>query len=162
MNRLLVTLLLGAWLCTSQAIAHTFFVGSTEILVNEHTKSVEVIHRFTSHDVEAMLSYQHQQRVDVESDEYLQMIRDYVAKGFSLTGKDGKELPLAFVGIEAGINETFIYQEIEGITDIKGVVVNHHLLADYFLNQKNRVNFESSTVKGSLLFDNNIKKLEIK
>lgn len=162
MIRLLIILLVGAWLCTSQAIAHTFFVGSTEILVNEHTKSVEVVHRFTSHDLEAMLSDRNQVRVDADSEEYLTMVRDYVTNGFSLTDKDGKQLPLVLVGIEAGINETFIYQEVEGLTSIKGVVVAHQLLTDYFPNQKNRVNFESTATKGSLLFDNNIQKLKIK
>jgi hypothetical protein len=162
MIRLLVILLVGALLCTSQAIAHTFFVGSTEILVNEHTKSIEVIHRFTSHDLEAMLSDRNQVSVDADSEEYSKMVSDYVTNGFSLTDKDGKQLPLVLVGIEAGVNETFIYQEVEGLINIKGVIVAHRLLTDYFPNQKNRVNFESPATKGSLLFDNNIQKLKIK
>ena len=162
MIRLLVILLVGALLCTSQTIAHTFFVGSTEILVNEHTKSIEVIHRFTSHDLEAMLSDRNQVSVDADSEEYSKMVSDYVTNGFSLTDKDGKQLPLVLVGIEAGVNETFIYQEVEGLVTIKGVIVAHRLLTDYFPNQKNRVNFESPATKGSLLFDNNIQKLEIK
>jgi len=162
MTRYLVILFMGAWLCTSQAIAHTFFVGSTEILVNEHTKSVEVIHRFTSHDLEALLSDKHQVRVDADSQEYVKMVRDYVMAGFSLSDKTGNKLPLVLVGIEAGINETFIYQEVEGVTNIEGVIVAHRLMTDYFPNQKNRVNYESKAVKGSLLFDNNVKKLQIK
>lgn len=162
MTRYLVILLMGAWLCTSPAIAHTFFVGSTEILVNEHTKNVEVIHRFTSHDLEALLSDKHQVRVDADSQAYVKMVRDYVTNGFSLSDKKGKKLPLVLIGIEAGINETFIYQEVVGVTDIKGVVVAHRLLTEYFPNQKNRVNFESATAKGSLLFDNNTRKQQIK
>jgi hypothetical protein len=153
---------MGAWLFTSSAIAHTFFVGSTEILVNEHTKSVEVIHRFTSHDLELLLSDKHQVSVDADSQAYIKMVRDYVMNGFSLSDKNGKQLPLVLVGVEAGINETFIYQEVAGVTRIEGVVVAHRLLTDYFPNQKNRVNYKSKNVKGSLLFDNNVKKLQIK
>lgn len=153
---------MGAWLFTSTAIAHTFFVGSTEILVNEHTKSVEVIHRFTSHDLEALLSDKHQVSVDADSQAYIKMVRDYVMNGFSLSDKNGKQLPLVLVGVEAGINETFIYQEVAGVTRIEGVVIAHRLLTDYFPNQKNRVNYKSKNVKGSLLFDNNVKKLQIK
>lgn len=162
MTRYLIILFMGAWLFTSTAIAHTFFVGSTEILVNEHTKSVEVIHRFTSHDLEALLSDKHQVSVDADSQVYIKMVRDYVMNGFSLSDKNGKQLPLVLVGVEAGINETFIYQEVAGVTGIEGVVVAHRLLTDYFPNQKNRVNYKSKNVKGSLLFDNNVKKLQIK
>lgn len=162
MMRLFVILLMGTWLCVSQAIAHTFFVGSSEILVNEHTKSVEVIHRFTSHDLETLLSDRNQKRIYADSEEYLQMVKAYVEKGFALTDAKGNKLPLKLVGIEAGINETFIYQEIDNVGDIKGVKIFHRLLTDYFPNQKNRVNYESPTATGSLLFDNNIRTRLIK
>jgi len=162
MTRYLIILLMGTWLFTSPAIAHTFFVGSTEILVNEQTKNIEVIHRFTSHDLELLLSDKHHVTVDADSQAYIKMVRDYVTNGFSLSDKNGKKLPLVLVGVDAGINETFIYQEVEGVTKIKGVIVAHRLLTDYFPNQKNRVYYESKAVKGSLLFDNNVKKLQIK
>jgi len=142
------------YLVVAQAAAHTFFVGNTEIMSNQHTNSIEVIHRFTSHDLEALLSDRHQVRVYADSEAYLKLVKAYVVENFALIGKDGKPLALEFVGIEAGINDTHIYQEVLNTTKIKGVTVKHRLLTDYFTNQKNRVNFESKDIKGSLLFDN--------
>ncbi|MGB0835702.1 MAG: DUF6702 family protein [Psychrobium sp.] len=157
-----VVLLMMLVLGSSQALAHKFFVGSTEILVNEHTKSIEIIHRLTSHDLEFMLSDMHQQQIEADSAEYLKMVEDYVAKNFMLKDKDGKVLPLTLIGIEAGLNETFIYQEIEGVKNLKGVTVFHKLLTDYFVNQKNRVIYESPAQSLSLLFDNNTRVQTIK
>lgn len=162
MMRNVVILLMTLWLGMSQAMAHKFFVGSTEIIVNEHTNSIEVIHRFTSHDLENMLSDKHQQRIAADSDAYLKMVQVYVEQGFMLKDKDGKDLSLSLIGIEPGVNETFIYQEVEGLKDLKGVTVYHRLLTDYFINQKNRVNYESPSLSGSLLFDNNTRVQQIK
>lgn len=162
MMRNVVILFAALWFGMSQAIAHKFFVGSTEILVNEHTNNIEVIHRITSHDLEFMLSDKYQQTVAADSPAYLKMVQDYVEQNFILKDKDGKTLPLNLIGIEAGVNETFIYQEVEGIKDLAGVNVYHRLLTDYFVNQKNRVIYESPTLSGSLLFDNNIRVKQIK
>lgn len=157
-----VVLLMMLVLGSSQALAHKFFVGSTEILVNEHTKSIEIIHRLTSHDLEFMLSDMHQQQIEADSAEYSKMVEDYVAKNFMLKDKNGKLVPLTLIGIEAGLNETFIYQEIEGMKNLKGVSVFHKLLTDYFVNQKNRVIYESPEQSLSLLFDNNTRVQTIK
>jgi len=154
-------LLVGAWLCLSQVSAHTFFVGSTEILVNDNTKSIEVIHRLTSHDIQNMLVDINRERVDTDSKEYFKMVKDYVESGFNLRKPNGEALPLVLVGIEPGINETFIYQEVLGVTNIEKMIVFHQLLTDYFPNQKNRVNYQSDEVKGSLLFDNRVNELVI-
>lgn len=162
MIKYLLMLTMGAWLVTSQALAHTFFVGSTEISVNNNTSSIEVIHRFTSHDIKNMLMDLNKQRVNSDDKAYLKMVQKYVESGFNLINADGKSLPLVLVGIEPGINETFIYQEVLGETNIKDVIVFHQLLTDYFPNQKNRVNYQSDNVKGSLLFDNRVNELSIK
>ncbi|MDP2562749.1 DUF6702 family protein [Psychrobium sp. 1_MG-2023] len=149
---LLITLIINlAWV--TNASAHTFFVGSTEISVNKFTKSTEIIHRITSHDLEALLSDKHQQRIYADSDEYLKLVQQYVERGFGLVGTNGKPIKIEFVGIEPGVNDTYIYQEVLGLESISGVAIFHQLLTDYFPRQKNRVNFESPKIKGSLLFD---------
>jgi len=153
--RLICALALSLYLVVAPATAHTFFVGNSEILANEHTNSIEVIHRFTSHDLEALLSDRHQVRIYADSAQYLKLVELYVAKNFALIGANGRPLTLNFVGIEAGINDTYIYQEVPNSAVLEGVEIKHRLLTDYFPNQKNRVNFESKTGKGSLLFDNN-------
>ena len=143
----------------ANASAHTFFIGSTEISVNEHTNSIEIIHQFTSHDLEAMLSDKYQQRINADSEQYLKLVQDYVEQRFTLFDNNGQRLTIEFIGVEAGINATYIYQEVLAKSNIKGVVIYHQLLTDYFPKQKNRVNFESKAIKGSLLFDGKTKKL---
>lgn len=161
MIKYFILLLIGALSCTSQVIAHTFFVGSTEISVNNNTNSIEVVHRFTSHDVQNMITDLNQQRVETDSKEYFKMVQNYVESGFTLRKPNGEALPLVLVGVEPGINETFIYQEVLGVTNIENMIVFHQLLTDYFPNQKNRVNYQSDKIKGSLLFDNRVNELVI-
>ncbi len=146
----------------ANAAAHTFFIGATEISANQYTNSIEVIHRFTSHDLEAMLSDKYQQRIDADSEEYLKLVQDYVEQRFSLTDVNGQRLTIEFIGVEAGINATHIYQEVVGKKTIKGLTIYHQLLTDYFPKQKNRLNFESKAIKGSLLFDDKTKRALMK
>lgn len=162
MIKYFILLTMGAWLFTSQAIAHTFFVGSSEISINKNTNSIEVVHRFTSHDVQNMITDLNRKRVETDSKEYLKMVQNYVESGFTLRKPNGEALPLVLVGIDPGINETFIYQEVLGVTNIKDLTIFHQLLTDYFPNQKNRINYQSDEVKGSLLFDNRVNELILK
>ena len=145
--------LVGWFGLVANAASHTFFVGTTDISVNKYTGNTEIIHRFTSHDVEALLSDLHQQRISADSEQYLTLLKTYVEQHFSLKGQDGKSLTIEWIGIDPGINDTFIYQEIPRRTKIQGVTISHQLLTDFFPKQKNRLNYESLTIKGSLLFD---------
>jgi len=153
--RLIFALMLSLTMVAAPAAAHTFFVGNSDVIANQHTKSIEVIHRFTSHDLEALLSDRHQVTILVDSQEYVALVKQYVMNNFALLDKSGNALKLEFVGVEAGNNDTYIYQEVLNNASLDGVTIKHRLLTDYFPNQKNRVNFESKNLKGSLLFDNN-------
>lgn len=147
------SILIGWFGLVASAASHTFFVGTTDISVNKFTHSTEIIHRFTSHDVEALLSDLHQQRISADSQQYLILLKSYVEQHFSLKDQHGEPITVDWIGIDPGINDTFIYQEIPQRTKLQGVSVTHQLLTDFFPKQKNRINYESQSIKGSLLFD---------
>lgn len=152
--RCFISRVLVGWLAlVASATSHTFFVGTTDISVNKFTQNTEIVHRFTSHDVEVLLSDLHQQRISADSEQYLTLFKSYIEQHFSLKNQDGASITIEWIGIEPGINETFVYQEITKRTKLLGITVNHQLLTDFFPQQKNRLNYESLNIKGSLLFD---------
>ena len=157
MLKLVSGLLIGWFGLVASAASHTFFVGTTDIAVNPYTGNTEIIHRFTSLDLETLLSDRYQLRISADSDQYQKLVKQYVENGFSLTEQDGTVIAISWIGIDPGINDTYIYQEVTAHTVLKGIMINHQLLTDYFPNQKNRLNYQSAKIKGSLLFDGNTK-----
>lgn len=161
MIKVISWLLIGWCGVVANAASHTFFVGTTDISVNKYTGNTEIIHRFTSHDVEALLSDLHNLRVSADSERYLSLLKEYVEQRFWLKDQDNKRIKIGWIGIDPGINDTYIYQEIPGRTSLLGLTVHHQLLTDFFPKQKNRLNYESLKIQGSLLFDQKANQLII-
>lgn len=162
MIKIISWLLIGWCGVVANAASHTFFVGTTDISVNKYTDNTEIIHRFTSHDVEALLSDLHNLRVSADSERYLRLLKEYVEQRFSLIDQNNNVIKIGWIGIEPGINYTYIYQEIPQRTTLSGLTINHQLLTDFFPKQKNRLNYRSLIKRGSLLFDSKVTKLIIK
>ena len=112
MKRLAVQLLTAALLlgAAGAALAHRFHFGIAEISDNAATGNVEVVHTLMSHDLDALLEQQHKRQVDLSQPEEESLLRAYVEQHFYLLGKDGKRLPLKWVGVTAGVENVVIYQ----------------------------------------------------
>lgn len=137
--------------CANPLGAHTFFEGLTEISYNERTNSMEIIHHYTTHDFEVLLAEKYQQKVSADQNNYEALLRRYTNQHFSMV-KDKVPLKINWVGIEAGINETVIYQEIPGLKSLNLIAITNQMLTDFFPAQINRVNYAMPGAKGTLIF----------
>jgi hypothetical protein len=129
------------------APAHRFHAGITDISFNEHTGSLEVVHTYMAHDVEALLTNLYQRQFDMSDPDDQALFRKYLEKQFWLADKDKRRLPLNYVGMTADSQNVVIFQEVVKTPAAKVEVIHDEVMTDFLPDQLNTVNL---TVAGSV------------
>lgn len=146
MNLRRILALLCAFLCMS-ASAHRFHAGITDISYNERTGSTEVVHTFMAHDVEALLAAVYQRQFDLSDPDDQAALRTYIDKQFWLADKDGRRLPLNWVGVTVDTDSVVVFQEAVHTPAARVETIHDAVLSDFLPDQQNTVNL---TASGSL------------
>jgi hypothetical protein len=135
------------------AAAHNFHMGIADISYNQRTGSTEIVHSYTGHDLAALLTNFYGRQFDLGHPDSEAPLRRYVEKQFAITGKDGKALPLRWVGAKVDADTVLIFQEIPGVKLEKGSRIHNALLIDFLPSQRNTVNVETDGSIKTLFFD---------
>ncbi len=155
MKRLLTRVALAAMLACAAAAAqaHRFHAGIAELSFNQTSGSIEVVHTYMAHDVEALLAQLAGRQLELAGPEAEALLRAYVEQRFYLLAGDGKRLPLAWVGITAGVDSVVVYQELPGTQLAQVARVHDEVLFDVLPRQVNTVNLRSKGQVRTLSFD---------
>ncbi|MFL6635067.1 MAG: DUF6702 family protein [Massilia sp.] len=127
--------------------AHRFHAGITDISYNERTGSTEVVHTYMAHDVEALLTALYQRQFDLSDPDDQAVLRKYVEKQFWLADRDGRRLPLNWVGVTVDPDSVVVFQEAVRTPVAKVETIHDAVLSDFLPDQQNTVNV---TANGSL------------
>jgi hypothetical protein len=147
------TLWLALLLCVSTAAsAHRFHFGMTDISYNERTRSTEIVHTYTAHDIDALLLNLYQRQFDLSDPEDQDVLRQYVERQFWLAAPDGKRLPPKWIGMTVDANSVVIYQEIENTPLARAATIRQGVLIDFLPEQVNTVNLGAGGTVRSLTF----------
>ncbi|MCC7598262.1 hypothetical protein IGS61_12245 [Janthinobacterium sp. FW305-129] len=158
--RLLAASLLA---CASMAAgAHNFHMGIADISYNGASGSTEVVHTYTGHDVEALLTNLYQRQFDLGQEDSEAALRRYVEKQFYLVGPDGKRLRLNWVGMKVNADNVVIFQEIEHTRLVPATRIHNQLLIDFLPSQRNTLNVQDSGSIQTLIFDRQNTELPIR
>ena len=139
--------------------AHTYYEGFSDIRVNVAKQRIEIVHHFTTHDLEVLLSEKFNKRVSADRPNYPKLLKLYVNDTFQLS-LNNKLLDIKWSGIENGVSETVIYQTVENVTSLNNVKVTNRVLIDFYPEQINRSNYEDASqsnkiLSGTLIFNRN-------
>ncbi|MGZ3184593.1 MAG: DUF6702 family protein [Telluria sp.] len=145
--------LIAILFCVSTTVdAHDFHVGLTELSFNARTGSTEVVHTLMAHDVDQLMSDLYQRQLDFSDPDDEALLRKYVESRFTLLDKDGKPLPLHWVGVKAEADTITVFAELEH-TPLDAVRrVRDGLLSDYQRAQLNTLNVRASGAVRTLTF----------
>jgi hypothetical protein len=153
LKSLFALLILPLLLCVSTAAsAHRFHFGMTDISYNERTRSTEIVHTYTAHDIDALLLNLYQRQFDLSDPEDQDVLRQYVERQFWLAGPDGKRLPAKWVGMTVDANSVVIYQEIDDTPLTRAATIRQGVLIDFLPEQVNTVNLGAGGAVRSLTF----------
>ena len=138
----------AALACACVAVqAHRFHAGITDISFNARTGNTEVVHTYMAHDVEALLANLYQRQFDLSDPDDQAVLRKYIEKQFWLASKDGKRLPLSWVGMTVDTDSVTVFQEVAATPAEKVETIHAAVLIDFLPDQVNTVNY---TAGGSL------------
>jgi hypothetical protein len=153
--RMSAHLLLAAALCGAAGgvWAHRFHAGLSDITHNDKTGSVEIVHTYMAHDVDALLAGLAMRQIDLTQPEDEALLRKYVEERFYLLGKDKARLPLKWVGITVSVESVVIYQELESAPLASIAQVHDEVLMDFMPRQANTVSITRDGATVSLTFD---------
>jgi hypothetical protein len=129
------------------APAHNFHAGLTDISYNERTGSLEVVHTYSAHDVEALLTNLYQRQFDLSDADDQAVFRKYVDKQFWLADKDKRRLPLNWVGMTVDSQSVTVFQEVSKTPAARIEFIHDEVMTDFMPDQVNTVNL---TVAGSV------------
>ena len=151
----------GVLLCLlllARSEAHQQKNAVTQILFNENTGNIEVVHRFFVHDAEhaAGLIFGERQML-AESSESREMFSSYVINRFSIevffSKGESEVLGLSYVGEEIDGQFIWVYQEIPVLDGITAMTIVNLALRDVWSDQSNLVNIERDGRVYSLTFE---------
>lgn len=133
--------------------AHQQKEAITQVLFNQRTGNIEVMHRFLLHDAE----HATRKLFDADSDllgsvEARDRFESYVHKRFTLKDQDGTELALAPVGHEIDGRYLWVYAEVPIPEGLTALTLSHDALRDVWPEQVNLVNVERDNKVRSATF----------
>jgi hypothetical protein len=146
MNVRRILAVLGA-VASMSASAHRFHAGIADISYNERTGSTEVVHTYMAHDVEALLTASYQRQFDLSDPDDQAVLRQYLEKQFWLADRDGRRLPLNWVGVTVDTDSVVVFQEAVKTPVANVETIHDAVLSDFLPDQQNTVNL---TANGSL------------
>ena len=146
----LATALLSLALATT-LLAHQMQVAISTVTFKQNATTIEVIHRFYTHDAEHAMSELNSRRVDIIMyEEIQQQFGQHVVDNFQLLDQHKKVVPLSLVGVELEGHFIWVYQEAELSAAIDKLVVINSSLLDLVPGQVNTVNVECGDQLSSL------------
>ena len=141
-------LLAAALTCAcAPAPAHNFHAALTDISYNAHTGSIEVVHTYLTHDVEALMADLYGRQFDLSDPDDQAALRKYVEQRFWLNDKDGHRLALNWVGLQFDTDSVVVFQEAVQTPASKVAAIHDGVLSDFLPDEINTVNL---TVDGKL------------
>lgn len=148
------TLAAGLLACASMAAgAHNYHMGIADVSYNAASGSTEVVHTYTGHDVEALLTQLYQRQFDLGQAGSEAALRRYVEKQFYILAPNGKPLRLNWVGMKVNADNVVIFQEIEHARLAPGTRIHNRLLTDFLPSQRNTLNVQDGAKIQTLFFD---------
>lgn len=142
-------------LAGAPASAHRFHAGMTDIAFNARSGSIEIVHTYMAHDIEALLANLYGRQFDLGEQEAQDALRKYMEPRFWLQGQDKGRLPLRWVGMTADPDRVVVYQEVEQTPLWKAEAIHHAVLTDFLPDQVNTVNLNEGNAVRTLTFDRN-------
>lgn len=146
-------LALALALASGGALAHNYHMGIADISYNPASGSTEIVHTYTGHDVEALLTQVYQRQFDLGQKDSEAALRRYVEKQFYIMAANGKRLHLDWVGIRVNADNVVIFQEIPHTRLAPGARIHHQLLTDFLPSQRNTLNVQDGEKIQTLFFD---------
>ncbi len=127
-------------LLASPAQAHKFYVSNAQMEYNPKTKSLEIIIRVFTDDLEMALLRHHRQTVRLDQKEAGTLTLAYLKDRFEIKGRNRLPKKLKWVGLEVKGDSAWLYVEVSAPEGAQALQLRNRLFFELFEEQVNLVN----------------------
>jgi len=131
-----------AVLMVQPGYAHRFYASFTQVDLRDKKRTIEIVHRLFTHDVEDFLRSRLGNDSSLSKEEIEPLLKEFVEGGFAVFDLQGRRLPLTWIGMEYATDDIHIYQEAPLPPDPSELTIIDRLFMDLFDDEKNTVNIE--------------------
>jgi hypothetical protein len=135
------------------AAAHKFHASLVEVDVNRETGRLEVGMRLFADDLEAALTRRHGRKVRLDATPNTgALVLEYLGEQFAIRDATGSPVELVMVGMEARVDEAWVYVESKAPATLAGARVSDRVFFELFDDQVNTVNLQDGDARTTLVF----------
>ncbi|MDX1782680.1 MAG: DUF6702 family protein [Aequorivita vladivostokensis] len=151
-----ISLLLLIFPLISATSAHKFYVSITKIEYVKEKKSLQIITKIFTDDIEDALQQRYDPSISLDTkketeaaDEYLQK---YILQKLNIK-VNGKPVQLNFIGKEYDVDMLVAYIEVTNVPNLKSIEIENKVLMEMFPEQQNIIHLKTTNSRKSLMLD---------
>ena len=151
-----ILLLLLIFPLISATSAHKFYVSITKIEYVKEKKSLQIITKIFTDDIEDALQHRYDPSISLDTkketeaaDEYLQK---YILQKLNIK-VNGKPVQLNYIGKEYDVDMLVAYIEVTHVPNLKSIEIENKVLMEMFPEQQNIIHLKTTNSRKSLMLD---------
>ena len=151
-----ILLLLLIFPLISATSAHKFYVSITKIEYVKEKKSLQIITKIFTDDIEDALQQRYDPSISLDTkketeaaDEYLQK---YILQKLNIK-VNGKPVQLNYIGKEYDVDMLVAYIEVTHVPNLKSIEIENKVLMEMFPEQQNIIHLKTTNSRKSLMLD---------
>ncbi|WP_417788552.1 DUF6702 family protein [Stutzerimonas xanthomarina] len=151
-----ILLLLLIFPLISATSAHKFYVSITKIEYVKEKKSLQIITKIFTDDIEDALQHRYDPSISLDTkketeaaDEYLQK---YILQKLNIK-VNGKPVQLNYIGKEYDLDMLVAYIEVTNVPNLKSIEIENKVLMEMFPEQQNIIHLKTTNSRKSLMLD---------
>ena len=151
-----ITILLLLFPFMISSTSHKFYVSTTNMEYVKEKKSLQIITKIFTEDIEQALQTRYNPSITLDSKKETEMDESFLVKYLLHKIKikiNGKEVIPSYIGKEYDMDIAKIYLEIENISEFKSIEIENKVLIDMFSEQQNIIHLKTPDNRRSLILD---------
>lgn len=151
-----ISLLLLIFPFISATSAHKFYVSITKIEYVKEKKSLQIITKIFTDDIEDALQQRYDSTILLDSGKETETTDEYVQKYILQKLKikvNGQPVQLNFIGKEYDVDMLVAYIEVTNVPNLKTIEIENKVLMEMFPEQQNIIHLKTTNSRRSLILD---------
>ncbi|KJJ38439.1 DUF6702 family protein [Aequorivita vladivostokensis] len=151
-----ILLLLLIFPLISATSAHKFYVSITKIEYVKEKKSLQIITKIFTDDIEDALQHRYDPSISLDTKKETEAADEYVQKYIlqKLNIKvNGKPVQLNYIGKEYDLDMLVAYIEVTNVPNLKSIEIENKVLMEMFPEQQNIIHLKTTNSRKSLMLD---------
>src|SRR5690606_19941873 len=156
MKYLRIFLLLMLFPLISASSAHKFYVSITKIEYVKEKKSIQIITKIFTDDIEDALQQRFDPSISLDTKKETKAadedLKNYILQKINIK-VNGKSVKLDYIGKEYDTDMVMAYIEVKDVNDLKTIEIENKILMEMFSEQQNIIHLKTPSNRRSLILD---------